>query len=598
MHDNAPLQASTRSAIVLIALLQGLMLHAADTGAGHWPFDGLGWRYGWNAWVLTIPTAITLSLLDLRQRILWLHAGAASLLVLALALWLAWNLQGAEGLRGGALRIPFSIALGIATFIMLPWWQVRLGTGRWRASYDALFERAWQNGLTLALAGLFTGLTWLLLWLWSALFELLQISFFRELFAEKAFISLATGLLMGFGVLIGRTQHRAIQITRQVLFAVCRGLLPLLAVITLLFVASLPFTGLDTLWSTRSATFTLLALSLLLIAFSNAVYQHDRDEPAYPRPLRWLVAASLVALPLLSGLALYALGLRINQYGWTVERFWAALAAVLVAGYAFGYAAAALARGGRWLWRLEPVNRWMCWVVLGSAVLACSPVLDPVRITLASQLARLRAEPSRIATADVLVLRFDLGRRGVDALRALQADPAVRADTRASSVVAQALKRRHRYEGSGMIDDGLRDLDQIRARLPVAAGSASPPDSWWRALQQREVQIVECMGLDDEDCVVSTRDLDGDGRDEVLLCALRSHGGPYCQVHAQATAGWWRVGSYHLAVDEGKAGAARANAALREGKLQVEPPRWPALRLDGGAPATIDHLGQEPEPTP
>ncbi|WP_252721116.1 hypothetical protein, partial [Acinetobacter nosocomialis] len=82
--------------------------------------------------------------------------------------------------------------------------------------------------------------TWLLLWLWSALFQLLDVTFFRDLFRQDAFIALATGSLAGFGVLIGRTQHRAIQITRQVLFAICRGLLPLLSFIAVLFVLSLP----------------------------------------------------------------------------------------------------------------------------------------------------------------------------------------------------------------------------------------------------------------------------------------------------------------------------------------------------------------------
>lgn len=447
MTSSTSLPASTRSAVVLIALLQGLALYAAYQFDGHWPFQDVGSRYRWHAWILTIPTAIALTVVNLRDRRLWLHALAGSLVVVALASWVAWNLHGDSSLDAAPLRTPFSLAMAIATFILLPWWQHRLQHGHWRASYDALFQHAWQNGLTLALALFFTGLTWLLLWLWAALFGLLKIDFFKDLFQQAAFISLATGALAGFGVLIGRTQQRAIQITRLVLFAICRGLLPLLSFIAVLFVLSLPFTGLQPLWETRSAASLLLTLALLLITFTNAVYQHDDERPPYPRWLRGLVEGGLFALPVLAGLAIYAMSLRIGQHGWTLDRFWGALTALLVAGYAAGYALAPLHRAGRWLQRLEPVNRAMCWVVLAAALLGSSPLLDPVRITLASQRARLLAEPARLTAADALMLRFEVGHRGVSLLRELQKHASVHSDARAASVIAQALGRSARWEG-------------------------------------------------------------------------------------------------------------------------------------------------------
>ncbi|WP_210217163.1 DUF4153 domain-containing protein, partial [Klebsiella pneumoniae] len=132
-------------------------------------------------------------------------------------------------------------------------------------------------------------------------------------------------------------------------FAICRGLLPLLSFIAVLFVLSLPFTGLAPLWATRSAASLLLVLAVLLISLANAVYQHDDGTPPYPAWLRRLVEASLLALPIYAGLALYAMSLRVSQYGWTLSRFWGAAVAVLIAGYAIGYAFAALRRHGRWL---------------------------------------------------------------------------------------------------------------------------------------------------------------------------------------------------------------------------------------------------------
>ncbi len=172
----------------------------------------------------------------------------------------------------------------------------------------------------------------------------------------------------------------------------------------MLFVLSLPLAGLEPLWKTRSAASLLVVVSLLLVTFTNAVYQQGKT-PRRTLVLRRLVEASLLALPVYAALALYALGLRVVQYGWTVDRFWALLIALAVAGYALGYALAVLRRQGRWLQALEPVNRWMCWVVLALALLGNSPLLDPVRLTLSSQLERLRADPPAITSSDVNVLR-------------------------------------------------------------------------------------------------------------------------------------------------------------------------------------------------
>ncbi len=596
MTPSPSLPAATRSAIVLLALLQGLALYAAYQLDGHWPFHDIGSRYRWHAWILTVPTAIALTVVDLRDRRLWLHALAGSLVVLALASWVAWNLQGDSSLAAPPLRTPFSIAMAVATFVLLPWWQNRLQTGHWRASYDALFQHAWQNGLTLALALFFTGLTWLLLWLWAALFELLRIDFFETLFQQAAFISLATGALAGFGVLIGRTQQRAIQITRQVLFAICRGLLPLLSLITLLFVLSLPVAGLQPLWETRSAATLLLTLALLLIVFTNAVYQHDSEQPPYPRWLRGLVAGSLLALPVLAGLALYAMGLRIGQHGWTLDRFWGALVALLVAGYAVGYALAPLHRSGRWLQRLEPVNRVMCWVVLAAALLGSSPLLDPVRITLASQRARLLAEPARLTAQDAMMLRFDVGHRGSALLRELQQDPRIRSDARTSSVISQALARRQRWEGKP-IDAGARDAATLRAQIPLAAGSPTPPESWWQALLDRRIADANCLD-GTLSCLAMSRDLDGDGSDEILLCNLPQRGGAYCLLYTHGPRGWRQAGRYTFRAGAGGADSARIHAGLRAGRLVPVKPRWPALSLDGAAPATFDTFAEDPDPTP
>lgn len=583
---------ASRGAIVLIALLQGLALYAVYALGESGPFHDIAHRCRGYAWVLTVPTALALTLVDLRNRRLWLHATVGSLVVLALASWIGWSAGGeATGMEPGGLVGPFALCMAAATFIILPYWQFRLQHGHWRASYPELFDRAWQNALTLALAAVFTGLTWMVLGMGAGLFAVVNIDLFQQLLVKPAVVALITGTLMGFGVLIGRTQHRAIQVIRLVLFALCRGLLPLLSLIAVLFVLSLPFTGLAPLWTTPSAASLLITVSLLLVVFTNAVYQHHAGQSAYPRWLRRLVEASLLVMPVYAGLALYAMHLRIAQYGWTLERFWGAVVVVLVCGYAVGYALAVLHRSGRWLQGIETANRWMCWTVLGTALLASSPVLDATRISVASQVARLKADPAMVNSKDVLALRFQFGRRGVEALRALRQDPAVARDARVMEVIDAALARETRWSDDGPRnpdENKLRDVPALQRQLRVAQGLPAPDPGWWAAVAEGRLRSADCLRVGQE-CVVLMRDLDGDGADDLLLCELTGYVGAHCVLHVRENDRWRDEAAVNFLGQYGRGSSAdEGNAALRAGQLEIHDQRWPRLALPGGKPVSVD----------
>ena len=319
-----------------------------------------------------------------------------------------------------------------------------------------------------------------------------------------------------------------------------------------------------------------LTLALLLICLINAVYQRDDTELPYPRLLRRAVEAGLLTLPIYAGLALYALALRIGQYGWTIDRFWAAAAALITAGYALGYALAVLRPGQRWLQGVEPVNRVMSWAVIAVAVLGNSPVLDPARLSAASVAERLRSNPAQLVVRDVSYLREHTGRRGVDVLRRLQQDPAIQADRRASSIIAQQLSGRKMpsYRQENLVEAGVYDLPTLKARIQMAKGSAMPPDSWWQAVLD-DLDSTECLSSN-EGCMALQRDLDGDGQPDVLLCQIRRAWGPQCDLHTLDEGHWTNVGQIRF-------GAEAANQALREGRLQLRDSRWPEFLLDDQA---------------
>lgn len=592
MSEAAPLPRNERAFIVLLAVLQGGLMYLAQKGheAGWWPFAGLAGRVCWYTLVLTVPTMMALSLQRLRDARFWQHAAGALLAFGALAAWASWNATGGPGIRAGQVLGPFGASMAVGLFVALPWLQCRLAHGHWRAPYPCLFEHAWQNTLTLALAALFTGICWLVLWLWGALFALVKIDFFRELFREDAFAYLATGAMAGLGILIGRTQHRAVQVARQVLFAIFTGLLPLLAFIAVLFIASLPFTGLEPLWEMRSAATTLVAVVALLVAFTNSVLQDGEGERPYPAWLRRLVDAGLALMPLYALLALYALWLRIAQHGWTSDRVWAVLLAVVVTGYAFGYAWAVLRGGDRWLGRIRPVNRTMSLVVVALAVLANTPLLDPHRIAVGSQLQRLADGRTAIDDFDLEWLRHDSGRRGYRATLALRADPDWAGDPERLAGLERVIARTSRWGERNERTQAARSAGALRAQVQLAEGATAPDDTWWSALAAAPGGDRNCASASDE-CILLTPDLDGDGTPDPLLCTFGEGYGARCALYARDADGAWTVAATLGLWPQGASEQAwrrELRSDLRAGRVQAVRQRWPDLSIGERKPQRLD----------
>ncbi|MBO9901682.1 DUF4153 domain-containing protein [Xanthomonas phaseoli pv. dieffenbachiae] len=586
---DTPLPRQTRACIVLVALLQGCLLYLAAWGEqqGVRPFNDLGVRICWYTMVLTVPSLVLLSLQHLSDWRLWQHVAVSTLVLAALASWAAWSATGAPALQTGEVLWSFTFTVTVGWFVALPWLQHRQRHGHWRAGYHDLFEFAWQNALTLALALLFVWVCWMVLWLWANLFALVKIMVFRELFREQAFIYLATGIIAGLGILIGRTQHRAVQVMRQILFSLCTGLLPLLAGIALLFLLVLPFTGLQALWQTRSAASILLSLVFGLVLFTNAVYRDGSVQPPYPRWLRRVVEAGLVILPLHAGLAAYAVALRIAQHGWTSERLCAALLAVLALGYALAYAFAVLRpRAHRWLPHLASGNKTLSWVVIGLAILVNTPLLDPYRITVRSQMQRLANATPDAVNKNLEFLRFENGRRGYLAVQSLRQDPTFAGDAVRKQKLERLLARTTRWSDDEDPEHPqtkeLTDLAQVRTHVTVAAGKAEPPADWWNYLMTSTPRLQdrgECT-QNDSNCVVSSDDLDGDSKPDVLLCNVKGEYAIDCVLHARNQQGWYQAGTTRLY--SGSVNAQNAlREALRNGQIQTRPPRWPDLVLPG-----------------
>jgi hypothetical protein len=570
--------------VLIVAIAQAAALYAFDWGirSGAWGLDQLGPRIYWAALVCTIPSLAMLTAPCLRQRGYALALALATAVVAWMATWAQWSASGAQGLDASAVLLPFAFLLGGACFVALPFLQCRLASGRWRPDYPLLFEHAWHNGLSLVLLTPFVWLCWGVLWLWGALFRLVHVDFFAELFAERWFIYLASGVMAGGGLLIAHGQRGALQVLRQVMFAVFRTLLPLVAFFAVLFLLFLPFTGMDLLWQTRKATPIVVSLVYTVVLFTNAVFQDGRPGPEgrrlpVPRPVWWLIQAGLLSMPFYAGIALYALWLRVDQYGWTAGRWLAFLFVLLVSGHALGYAWAAVRpRQGLPMAAMPRVNVTLAWLALGLIAAMCSPLADPFRIAVASQSSRLASGRVQAAQLDLPYLRFQAGRRGAMALQRWVDEGRLAGDEglqqRALALLAASGPTVQPPEAEASLE-----LAQV-----LSVGNYAAPDAaWFAALdagwRRRCAQAQER-------CLVFGKDLDRDGVPEYLICESWGARGAQlrCQVTRRGTAGWHGVATFS-AFDVGD----EQIAAVRRGEIQAVPHRWDDLLL-GGRRIVID----------
>lgn len=487
--------------IVVIAVVASAVLLLLHEGiAGKWPaFSDPALRM--LAYTLAIAPPLMLMLMIERaaERLAWLAVG----LLAGLLAVLAWH-TGSDCLpsRWGCTSVsfPYWASLAVALFILLPFLEVwrDAGPGLPRAlPYTGLYRHAWDNALALAGTGLFVLAAWLILWLWGALFALVGVPEFRELFGERRFIYPVTGLLTGFGLVMSRAQGGALQASLRLCLSLARALLPFVALLALLFLAVVLLKGPQALWQTHRAASLLLWLVLAVVVLANGVYQDGDTESRYPRWLQRFVAAGLLSLPAHAGLAIWAIALRVAQHGWTPERLTASLVAVILALHALLLAGAVWpARDGRWLGRLSAGNPLLAGVVVVLLLLSQSPLLDFRAITVSSQLARLergelrsdgclradgygwvRPEPAAKAgdkpqrdCFDLRLFARELGRPGRVALEQLKADPRHAGNKAFLAAIDEALINRDDLQG----DPPPRPLlaEDIE-RLPVEA--ALPP---------------------------------------------------------------------------------------------------------------------------
>ncbi len=431
VQDSTPGEGSQRLflARLVIGLVQGLILYLLyflhDQKA--WPATDPNLFAPVLLVFLFVPLLVLQGLGNLRKRTLILWAAVAVAIAAGFAwydVWHAWpiDLRWIDGKAVTVAHVTPSprVLIFTAAFLFVSYALISCveADRRILPRYPVLFDLAWKLGVQVAIAAAFVGAFWLILGLGVALFHMIKLDFFREFIQHSWFAIPVTTLTAAVAVHVTDTRGTLVRGVRTLALMLLGWLLPVIALIAFAFLISLVFTGLDPLWQTRTATALLLAAAGVLVIHINAAYQDGNPQPHHV--LRVAGTLASVLLIFIVAIAAYALWLRIDQYGWTVDRIDTAAVTVIAICFAIGYFVAALLPG-KWLKLIETWNFFT--TILGLIVLFAlfTPIADPVRLSVANQVERLKSGKVKPENFDFSYLRWQGGRFGKDALAVLSA---------------------------------------------------------------------------------------------------------------------------------------------------------------------------------
>ena len=560
MRESPPLP---KIPMLVIAFMQGIFLYvlyrAFDQNT--WPSESPLWSYPLWTLALAVPLLLLLSI-DLKNTAAVIkQVGILAAVLALLAIYTGWQAEPFREFPVSSLSFAFALSITLACFKALMYLQQR--ANEIELSYPVLFTYSWRNFLVTALSALFVLVFWLVLMLWGQLFKLIEIDFFYDLFTEEWFAIPVLSVAFGLGVIIFRDLTRVLDTITSLLHWLIKLLLPLIVIIAVVFLVSLPFVGLDVLWSTGKGTSLLLWLLAIMLFFTNAVYQDGREATPYPQIIHRMIFGGLAVMPIVSALSFYGLSLRIEQYGWSVERCWAFVVWLILSLFAVGYVVGIVRRRDQWTGDLARVNTGMGLVVLVIMLLANSPVLDFRKISLSSQLGRVESGEIELQDFDFWYAKQHLARPGYLAMQKMKQD-------------------------IGDSDPQLLNRIENPARRAFAV-SLEQSEKMWANMQYRpepfEVPdaLKAIMGTSSRpmtrtDPLLVRADLNDDGQYEYLLLSIHDYGVGFSQFYYLTDAGWQTGQLQNTAWQQNRGGV---KELLESGEIEVVEPRFKNLEIGG-----------------
>ena len=287
----------------------------------------------------------------------------------------------------------------------------------WRR-YEALFETAWTITMRYAVAWGFVAVFWLVAYLSNELLALVDIDIV-DLVLRTDWVRFAlTGAVLGLGLAVVYELRETV--SPFLFLRLLRLLVPVVLAVVTVFLVAAPLRGLSRLFGEFSSAGLLMGAAIVSITLISTALDRSRAEEVSTPGLRAATRMLALILPLLTGLAVWAVALRVRQYGWTPDRVLAAGVALFLLAYGIGYCGAVLGRRG-WTGRIRAVNVAMALAVIGASALWMTPLLNAYRIATASQIGRFESGRATLDQLPLWELAHDWGKAGQAGLARLEA---------------------------------------------------------------------------------------------------------------------------------------------------------------------------------
>jgi hypothetical protein len=562
--DNVELSRTTRLGMVATGLIQGLVCYLLLTWLA--PKND-GWLFYGLPATIALSSTLLFTVTSFKQWRLWGWLAAVFIVVLAMSGWVKWQLAGVDGWRVNSVLWCFGCYLLMVVLLLLPWIQRHLNPRPDETRYTQFYNSMWRNTLALLVILVANALVWLVLMLWSELFRLVGITFFKTLFFETDwFIDSVIGVVTALAVILARTQPRLIVAIQKLLTLIATGLLPLVSLLTLLFIVTLPFTGLASISRHVSAAGLLSSLAFFLLLLMAIVRDPQKTSLPYAGALRCMVKTSLLVAPVYVVIAGWAMWVRVAQHGWTPERLHGVLTVLVLLVWSLGYLVSIVRRKVKNPLLLQgKVNLGISLLVVVILLMLNSPALDSWRISVNSQMARYHS--GQIKADDLtLYMLYRSGRPGLAALTSLKNDPEFMQDAKRKRELTNLLERKSENKVP-------LTAEVLAKTVLIAPGSDAPDLAFWRAVIKNSYGLDPCS--EDKACVLVSQDLNNDGQRERVLFVFDYQQGMVYAWDVKKKE-WVEQGSAQLPDGVTKEVLLRA---VKDGKVGTKPKVWRDLTI-------------------
>lgn len=446
-----------------------------------------------------------------------------TVLVSLLMLWASFRFAEVEAF----FKSGHPFAAFAALFLLgIPFLLARFGTSKGWFDYDTLFEQAWGLFMRIVLANLFAWLSFGILWLCAYLLKAVNLSFFEEALKEPWIACPLFGAIFGLALAVVLEMQNVISMLRFLVLRLLRLLMPVIAVFSLLFLIMVPFQGISNLFGRLSTARMIMLVAFFAIAFVSAAVD-GRDELSTKSKFMTLCARGLcVLLPFLAGIALWAIVLRIADYGWTPDRLVSVILAVVIFVYALGYLLAASNKFGDWKPTLRRVNVGVALLALGLSALWLTPILNAERISTNSQVGRLISKGEKLQALPLWEMKKDWGNAGLDGLERVSSWVAENGDEQTKSVLAKFNESDSRWSWKNQADKEtptkVEQRKELAELIPIVPKDRALSAEYIAAIRYPDRILKACESkLKDNypSCVAIIAELDAshDGEEVVIL---------------------------------------------------------------------------------